>query len=355
MPNYTGKRPHTRRIVVWLKGKAHERVIEGTKTEGDLYEAKFRIELEANVHATRVAPRFAKLCTDKYSPFARINLAESTWRARSNIIVSLVDFFGSKTTTEIGGADVEAYKRLRLEESELGAASMNTEIRTLLYVLKWAGEQGYPVKLPAVRYLPEPEGRIRVWTPEETNGLLAVARTHDPRLLPVLVFLVNTGCRKGESIAAEWSWVDTDAGMLRIPANKYWRPKNGRAREVPLSDAVRAILSGAARSERWVFPNRDNAPFSFFPDARFEFLQREAGLEGGIHTLRHTFASLFLQQVPDLFLLGKILGHTTQRMTEIYSHLLPGHLEKGRNAVNFGAPTMVRTMAAKTAPAKKRA
>ncbi len=69
--------------------------------------------------------------------------------------------------------------------------------------------------------------------------------------------------------------------------------------------------------------------------------------------MRHTFASHFLQKVPDLFLLAQVLGHSHQRLTELYAHLLPDHLARARNAVNLG-PTL-QTVAATVAMEAKTA
>jgi integrase len=337
MPNYKGRTPGTRRIVISVNGTPHERVIPGSKPDGDVYEAQWRIELEASSHDTRVVPQFSRLSVEKYSPFAEANLAKSTWRARKNILATLVEFFGQKKLTTFEPADIERYKAHR--KKRIGAVSLNTELRTLMTVLHWAKKQGYRVAIPEVRYVKQAKGRVRIWNPEQVQTLLETARVWDPVLLPVLIFLVNTGCRKGEAIAAEWSWIDLKADMIRIPATEFWTPKNGSAREVPIGDAVRPLLSGRRRSDRWVFPNRDNDRFAYFPDTRFKELQNEAKLFGGIHTLRHVYASAFLQSTPDLFLLSEVLGHSHERITAIYSHLLPEHLSRARNAVNITLPT----------------
>ena len=42
---------------------------------------------------------------------------------------------------------------------------------------------------------------------------------------------------------------------------------------------------------------------------------------------------MFLRRRPDLPLLGRILGQSTLRVTERYTHMLPGHLAEGRNVV----------------------
>ena len=44
------------------------------------------------------------------------------------------------------------------------------------------------------------------------------------------------------------------------------------------------------------------------------------------HKLRHTFASRYIMDGGDLFVLQKILGHATIQMTQTYAHLSPRHL-----------------------------
>jgi integrase len=166
----------------------------------------------------------------------------------------------------------------------------------------------------------------------------------------MLVFLANTGCRKGEAIACEWDWIDFDSNMIRIPSNEAWQPKNGKPREVPISGACMSVLTGPRASERWVFPKVSGERYVDFPKDRFWAARNRAKLTGGPHTLRHTFASHFLRAVPDISLLALVLGHSHTRVTELYAHLLPGHLERARNAVNLAPAlqTMAATMATKT-------
>jgi site-specific recombinase XerD len=120
-----------------------------------------------------------------------------------------------------------------------------------------------------------------------------------------------------------------------------------------MSDACRAVLSGSKASERWVFPKASGERYVEFPKDAFWAARDRAKLTGGPHTVRHTFASHFLQKVPDLFLLAQVLGHSHQRVTELYAHLLPDHLARARNAVNLG-PTL-QTVAATVATEAKTA
>ena len=55
----------------------------------------------------------------------------------------------------------------------------------------------------------------------------------------------------------------------------------------------------------------------------FEIAKRNSGLskKGGIHTLRHSFATHFLEVGGGLFQLQKFLGHKQLRTTLKYVHL----------------------------------
>jgi integrase len=213
-------------------------------------------------------------------------------------------------------------------------------------VLRFAKTMGYPAAQPTIKKLPTSGGgRVRVWTAEQVSALYEAARVEVPELVPMLVFLANTGCRKGEALAAEWGWIDWEHGLVRIPVTDAWRPKSGRPREVPLSNAVRAVLSGERRHERWLFPNRHGGRYANFPEEAWRAVRTAAGLVGGPHTLRHTYASHFLRACPDMFLLAQVLGHSHSRITEIYSHLLPGHLERAKNAVDLAPKTVALAVA----------
>lgn len=350
MPNYRGRRPGTRRIVLWIDGRSREWIVEGTKKDGDAFAARKRLECEARAEH-RADPRFSQVF-EEYALHAEQHLKASTWKkVRIYQVATLSEFFGRSRLSALKMADVDAFKKQR--RNTVGITTVNNELRVLRSVLTWAKDAGYRVpeaRWKALKMRGEP--RVRVWSAKQVDALYEATRAVYSPLLPMFVFLANTGCRKGEALACEWSWIDYDAGLIRIPSNDVWQPKNGKPREIPIADAVRAVLSGERRSERWVFPNRSLRRYIDFPkDLWWEIIEK-AGLEGGPHTLRHTYASHFLMRESDLFLLGKILGHSTERVTELYAHLLPGHLERGRNAVNL-APTMAMTMAAPTRRRKK--
>lgn len=350
MPNYKGRRAGTRRVVIWVRGRGLEWIVGGSKADGDAFEARKRLELEAEGLTKRVAPIFSEFCKHQYKPYAETNLKASTWKkVRVYQVATLREFFGDMKLTEITTEEIERYKRERVRA--VGPTSINNELRVLRAILNYATATGYPAACPKMQRLAvRGKPRVAFLTATELGKLFAEARAESPELVRLLVFLANTGCRKGEALACEWEWIDLDAAMIRIPSNALWQPKSGKPREIPMSDACRAVLLGPRASERWVFPKAGGERYVDFPKDAFWAARNRAKLKGGPHTLRHTFASHFLQAVPDLFLLAQVLGHSHGRVTELYSHLLPDHLARARNAVNLGPSLqpMAQTMATGT-------
>jgi integrase len=345
MPNYKGKKPGTRRVVLWHAGKRREWVVRGSKADGDRFEAKKRLEqrVEQGPSERRVAVTFYELSTE-YRVHAEQHLKKSTWTSRKYQLANLIEHFGETPLPALTVGMVDAYKLARVRAKTM-PSTVNNELRVLRAVLNWGKDMGHEVPLLKWKRLPvRGDPRARAFTLDELERLWAATRKKAPHILPMLIFLVNTGCRKGEAIAAEWSWVDEDLSMLRIPSNEHWQPKNGKPREVPISDALRAVLSGPPLHKRWLFPSRLKRQFNRFPKEMWGRIVETAGLSGGPHQLRHTFASHFLQAVPDLKLLAELLGHSHTRMTEIYAHLLPGRLDRARNAVNLAPQTVAVTV-----------
>lgn len=348
MPVYKGRDPKAWRVVIWAKGRRYEAAFRGLKSEAEAFEARERIRLRAqSVVADRAPATFSTFLDEHYRPWAEAHLGASTWKSvRRYQCSTLEEHFGGIKLDAIASRDVDRYKAMRLETVKV--VSVNNELRVLQAMLNWArDDRGFQVSDVKIGMLPtRGERRVRWWTAEEIARVYDAAREVEPQLLPLLVFLVNTGCRKGEALAAEWSWID--GGTLRIPITDEWQPKGKKPREVPLSDAARAALAGPRKHSRWVFPSSLGERFTRFPKEAFAHVMAAAKVEGTPHSTRHTFASHFLQAVPDLFLLSQLLGHSHTRTTELYSHLLPGHLSRARNAVNLGpAPKTVAATVAK--------
>ena len=318
-------------------------ITRGSKADAKSFEAQKKTTLETRIAATRkiVNPLFSNFCEADYWPHSKNHLKRSTLITRKTQLESLIRFFGDRTVSEIDAAAIDLYIERRLS-ARLQRISVNNELRVLRRVLTFARDERELIqKVPKVRFLSEDAKRVRVWTETEVQRLFTACSDGYPHLLRILEFLANTGARRGEALALTWQHVDFERRMVKVwPTSEddeggaAWSPKNRKPREIPLSDELAGSMATWRTGSNYVFPCPGTKKrYAYWPGRAFQLVQQQAALTGGVHTLRHTYASLFLQHVPDLFLLSKILGHSQTRVTELYSHLLPEHLARGRNAV----------------------
>jgi integrase len=331
------------RVVIWVRGERHDFIHDGPKKEAKTWEARKRLELEAKAPGSlRVVPSFSDFAEGPYKANAKKRLKARTWSNREYTLATLIEHFDKTKMNAITTAEVEAYTDSRLAK-KIRATTINDELKVLRAILAYARELHIPLVNANIRDLPTRgvKRKVTFWTGDQVEKLLDKMHAKSPDLVPLVVFLLNTGCRKGEALALEWPAVDLERGYVYVQPSEEWQPKDGEPREIPISDALRPYLEARPLSKRWVFPTtrgkRRHDRYKFWPQRAFDRAREAAGLEGGPHTTRHTFATHFLANRGDIYLLAKILGHSSTYVTELYGHLLPEHLERARNAVNFGA------------------
>jgi integrase len=341
------------RVRIFVKGQVHNWVFVGTKKEAEAFEAHKRVELEtAQPEVTRVVPTFSDFSAEKYKPHAKTHLKPNTWTRARYILATLIQHFGHLKLTEFTLEAIEAFERKRLASNN-GPTTVNNELRLLHRILTYAQELDIPVNIPRWKPLRSRTSRaVKCWTEKEVGNLMTAVAEKSASILPIVVCLANTGMRCGEVLALTWEDVDLDEKEIRVQAKPEagWSPKSDKWRTVPVNDALRPFLSHPGKKTDPVFPCPSTGHrYAHWPTLQFDRARKEAGLVGGPHTLRHTYASHFLKNHPDLYLLSRVLGHSHTRVTELYSHLLPDALAAARTAVSFTSPVGAAENAAKKA------
>jgi integrase len=255
---------------------------------------------------------------------------------------------GARPVSSIRRADCrELIARCRAKG--LRVATVRNALRALSTVLSQAVEDDLLMANPALRlgrYLrrgDEPKREIQPLSREEVALLLTVAHQKFSRWYPLLLCAVRTGLRQGELLGLEWGDVDFAGRFLEINRSRVRglisTPKNHRRRRVDMSaqlaDALahervrqqQHALAAGAKSPEPVFPSLEGTPLDE-ANVRHLFprILRAAGLRRiRFHDLRHTFASLLIQQGESLAYVRDQLGHQSIQVTvDIYGHLVPG-------------------------------
>ena len=158
-----------------------------------------------------------------------------------------------------------------------------------------------------------------------------------------------TGLRRGELLGLKWQDIDLDSGVIHV--RRQVGRINGKVQEAPLktknayrnisigADAVSILREkkkqGGGRSA-YVFPSPTGGPMS--PDSVLHMLHRvleRAGLpELRFHDLRHTFATLALQNGVDIKTVSGMLGHFSAGFTlDTYAHVTTAAQKQAANTM----------------------
>ncbi|MGC4089416.1 MAG: tyrosine-type recombinase/integrase [Polyangiaceae bacterium] len=318
-------------IVLW-RGTERIRVRKAAhaknRAEALEKEREERARLEAGAPLEHTIPLFKHFIVEFLDTYAVTNNKPSEVHSKRTIVrVHLVPAFGEMRLDQIGALDIERFKAKKIGAG-LSPKTINNMLTVLRRSLVVAAEWGKLHTVPRVRWLQTPPPRFDFLTFEEAARLVDGA---DPQWRAMVLIGLRTGLRQGELIGLLWDDIDLVAGRLVVRRNAVrgivGTPKNGRSREVPLSDdavaALRALPSRFPGGQVFAVPDGRMLTKGECKHPLWRAC-RKAGLrQVGWHVLRHSFASHLAMRGVAIKAIQELLGHTTLEMTMRYAHLSP--------------------------------
>lgn len=228
--------------------------------------------------------------------------------------------------------EVNAYLLHLIRDKKLAWSTVNQALNGLRFFLRHVlGQQNPDLQIPTRKReqrLPE------VLTREEALRLIEA----HPKLQYRAVLHVLYGCGLRLNETAQLRVRDIDSDQMRV---RVEQGKGKKDRYTILPQATLDIVRRAWREHRskgYLFPGRRPghyiAPGSI--QKAYHRARRLAGISkgGGVHTLRHCFATHHLQMGTDLATLQRLLGHTSLRTTARYLHVVVNPGQRLRNPLD---------------------
>jgi len=206
--------------------------------------------------------------------------------------------------------------------------------------LRFCEDSGLVDSSPAagVRSPKMPRHLPQVLTPEQTVALLESIGGPKPLELrdrALFELIYSSGLRCQEVLDLKMKDVHIESSEVRV------KGKGRKVRIVPVGEAAldtldrylregRTRLLGAGESEH-VFLSRSGRPLSSSDVwRRLARYLAQAGAPAGTtpHTLRHSFATHLLEGGADLRVIQELLGHSSLRTTQVYTHVSAAHLRR---------------------------
>lgn len=141
----------------------------------------------------------------------------------------------------------------------------------------------------------------------------------------VIRWLLATGCRKSEALAARWEHIDMAEGKWHIPDAK------GGPRDVLLNQSAMAVLATLPRAEGnpYLFPGQKPGRPLTTLQKPWSRLREAAGIpDVRLHDLRHTVGSWTVSTGSSLEAVAGVLGHAETSTSERYAHVQEDPIRK---------------------------
>jgi integrase len=274
---------------------------------------------------------------EKWLEHMKNELVESTHQEYSAVLKNhIYPVFGDKAFSKITRAMIRDFIAAKRKEG-YNRSTVRNMLAPIRGMYNQAADDGEPIDNPAARMgkqnkRTEPKPDINPYSPEEVPLMLAKALQLVPLYYALLLTAVRTGIRQGELIALRAFDVDFKNRFIHVQRSlsrgKLKLPKNGKAPFVDMSKQTAAVLQELKREpEDWLFQNSAGTQIDASNLRKmWEKFQKDAELRRiRFHDLRHTFASLHIQNGESLPYIRDQMGHSSIKVTvDFYRHLIPG-------------------------------
>ena len=337
--------PKTKNVLAKTKKECAEKLEKLKEQCGDFRPVQVRPEM-----------RFGDWIDYWYQNFSKPKLRQSTQSSYEGWIYNhLIPGMGDIPLNKLTQADLQTFFRTmketgrRIHIDQRGKGMADRSVRSCHAVCQMALDRAVKEGLirtnPAIgcKLPPLREKEMKILSREEIQRFLIQAKAEG--MYELFLLELTTGMRRGELLALQWSDLDFKTGRLRI--NKQVYSVNGKLEinEPKTKAAVRTVILPPAMVEllaeyraqifsEWMFPSRIKPEQPVDPGyirKRLQVILERAGCKRvRFHDLRHTFATMSLENGMDVKTLSAIIGHVSSATTlNIYTHVTD---EMQRNA-----------------------
>ena len=242
------------------------------------------------------------------------------------------------------GFDLETISKVQLmecitsmREQGMSAACADAHIRAINPLLRWLFENELTSTHFKVTRIKFEKRVMKTFTEKQIVAVINYKPKdwYEKRIHTLLLTLADTGIRINEALTLERSNLDLDNLLIKVTG------KGNKQRIVPFSIELRKYLFKYSGSHKHslIFCNRNGGKL-LYDNCRRDFSKLIEklgidGFDGAFHAFRRFFATNYIRQSGNTFMLQRLLGHTSQKMTSEYVKLVTEDLSREQSRTSI--------------------
>ena len=276
-----------------------------------------------------VKDRFFKSCPLAFLQFMQLKgYSYQTINTYYYFVLRLINCYKQNTIEQINRFEsdqINRYHQYMLAEKRYSNQTINQSINAIK--LYYKGYLKRELQLEQIIRPKTAKTLPKVWSKEEVARILNCIDNLKHKTL--LALLYGSGLRIGEALRLRIEDIDSNRMRIRI-----LDAKGKKDRYTIIGQAVLALLRDyykAYRPQKLLFAGQFGGQYSSASAGKVLLKAiKKSGvpLRGGLHSLRHSFATHLLEAGTDIRYIQELLGHNSSTTTEIYTHVSNKHLSQ---------------------------
>ena len=304
------------------------------------YFSKFNYQIESKNVNTKVTNKKEKknygserkLPTEYLEKLKLKRYSENTIRTYTAAFTDFINYYAQKDLLEINEQDIKSYLLYLIEKRQVSTSFQNQVINAIkFYYEKVCGGK----RLPYITIDRPLKERTLPNVLSEEEIMCIVNCIKNLKHKAIILTIYSAGLRISEVINLKIADIDSSRMAIIIKGAKGKKDRNSL-----LSEKLLVILRDyfkLYRPKMWLFEGQSGEQYS---DSSIQTIFREACYKAKIqkkatvHTLRHSFATHLLERGTDLRYIQELLGHSSSKTTEIYTHITHKGMEQVKSPLD---------------------
>jgi integrase len=281
-------------------------------------------------------PKFSKVA-EEWLAFKKPDIRDSSWHVYKGHTENHFNEFNDLKMNRITIAMIESWITER-QNIDMPITTIRKLLVTLGQIFRYAARHQYVSYNPFVD-AERPKGKrrknhIKVLNPDEIKALLEAEK--DVKYNTLFRLAIFSGARQGEILGLKWSDIDWENSQVHIQRTfnhqRFYDTKTETSnRKIDLGPSMMAELKKwklacTPNRRNLIFPNESGHPMNYSNLVQRYYQPALTKAKIGktrFHDLRHTYASLLIDQGENIKYIQTQLGHSSPTVTlDVYAHLM---------------------------------